>query len=618
MKKLFFLSFVLVGNVVADVLPPPPATPAETAAGISKSKYVSPFSLTASGIGTQTNGITAATATNIVRAISATNNTTGNAATATVATNLQNLTRYNVKAAPYLAAGNGSTDDTTALQSAATAAATTSLSALGQFYLPQGVYRTYNTILFNGTYGPDLPGTTLDTGYFTLDGQANVISAHGNTNALRFLNGTRALNISRINLVGTNNTATISANNRQSGFVFNGPGGNFTVNDTVAACFTAGYVFHDITGFRGQNLMALSNFVGFAIGFKADGVKMNVRAERNYYGAFLHYTNSQFTNFTVDGHPSISGVFGYNQVGIAVLGGSATIEDAYFEGNGVAIEIGRNTNNTYTASYTSLSAPDVSIQRIDGIFQAMNVWERSVIRFKDVGNITGSKLYLKNSLADNSRVNSDTLLTVVKSDSSEVLIGRGWMYLAGERQPESRNSWTNITDVPAGLVYYATNVSYNTNQLIISDAPDSDYVKTWYYSASAGKYTNATMTGASVEFLSSTAALVNDTSNNPLYSTAEFVPADGTSSDWLDENTLDPVDLSTAWGLEVIPQVINSYGSVFPQLSSIPTNRITSVAGSTNIWVGNINGILVTLKTNLAAGGWQRWRTTDETWVNYP
>jgi hypothetical protein len=61
------------------------------------------------------------TMTNIARNISSTNNTTGNAATATRATNAMTLgTEVSVKAAPYNAAGDGVTDDTVAFSRALT------------------------------------------------------------------------------------------------------------------------------------------------------------------------------------------------------------------------------------------------------------------------------------------------------------------------------------------------------------------------------------------------------------------------------------------------------------------------------------------------------------------
>ena len=133
MRKLIVsLLLLAAGSAIAQVPPPPAATQAEVNAGLSKAKYVSPLTLAGYATLTATGGVTAAVATNIARAISSTNNTTGNAATATMATNaitIQNSAIVN----PFMfgAKGDGGkegigTDDSAAFIAAIAAKSNTS------------------------------------------------------------------------------------------------------------------------------------------------------------------------------------------------------------------------------------------------------------------------------------------------------------------------------------------------------------------------------------------------------------------------------------------------------------------------------------------------------------
>ncbi len=92
MKKILIFLALLPSVALAQVPPPSPATPQDVIDGTATYKFISPYAAAATGLGpTNATGITWTISSNLAYSVSATNSTTGNAATATVATNASNL-----------------------------------------------------------------------------------------------------------------------------------------------------------------------------------------------------------------------------------------------------------------------------------------------------------------------------------------------------------------------------------------------------------------------------------------------------------------------------------------------------------------------------------------------
>lgn len=97
MKKLIFLLSLICGVAVAQV-GPPPATPAEAAAGMDRYKYLTPYAASQGGLSSPTGGISVLTAVNIAATNSAYYATNGAGVFVGYTTNLQLGSSYAVEA----------------------------------------------------------------------------------------------------------------------------------------------------------------------------------------------------------------------------------------------------------------------------------------------------------------------------------------------------------------------------------------------------------------------------------------------------------------------------------------------------------------------------------------
>ena len=559
----------------------------------------------ANAVGGATNGISQATASAMMA--SGTNTFAGdglgitNIVNGTVLTNVGSFKRYNV--VTYGATGDGSTDDAAAIQDAANVTSATSAAALGQLFFPSGNYLIESGILLNGTAGPTIPGTSFDSGWYKVLGQGSRIVAEGNTNALETANGTRGVDIADVVLVGTNvNRSPVGTH---VGFAFNGPQGQMSADNLLASQFTAGFLLEDITGFMGKNLMAISNFVGVAVNFKPDNVNLHVRPTYNYYGVFLNYTNTQFTNYTDAGGPTISGVIGYNTKGIVIPKGNAILRDVYFEGNGISIQLGLEDANTYEATYPGDEniplgdSPNVSVSGFEGTFQDIYVYRNSTIRFDKTIDFASSKVRLETLQANNSTIESDLPLVVVKSDASELTIGNGYRYVAGAVVPISGMSHTNLTDLTLGDRHSTTNYAVNTNVLIITACETNAFNATWYWNAARYSYTNATVTTHAFTWFAGPSLVLTNaahaTEEDFVFFANPFDMATGEADEWYFP------DASTS-AMESIfdtrfPVAADDYDD-----ASISTNKMDAVAYAAFIGSSSPGGDSY-IFTNAAAGG---------------
>lgn len=364
--------------------------------------------------------------------------------------------------ATFGAVGNGSTDDTAALQGAASSVARTNGTPRNMF-LRYGNYKLTSEVLFNGTTGTDLPQAASGAGDYTVLGNSAKITSHSPTNALRIYNNMRMVTLKEFAMVGTNVTRASNANH--VGIIMDGPNGHLTLDSLNIQQFTVGILGDDITDLDIRNVWLSSNFVGLASSYKPDNWRVHGRFERSSYGVFLSYTNSEFTTDSGLGWPEISGTLGHNRVGILVPKGGASIGPIYSEGNThCAIQLGMDVSNPYEANYgNDGTAPQVRVRGWDcngadviRAYRASTVWMENC----HPGYFT---VRLENAAADGSTVESDATAYVRRSDGTTLTIGNGIRYVNGALVPISKMSWTNLTDVAVGTGLQYSNATLSVN-----------------------------------------------------------------------------------------------------------------------------------------------------------
>lgn len=357
----------------------------------------------------------------------------------------------------------------------------------GTLLFPDGTYLLTNVV--------NIQGRTITGPWANNTGNIHVkgtrlakISFTGATNAIEVVNGARFVSISDLHLVGTNSWRLASPTN--DGILLHGPSGVTTLDDVSVQNFRTGIYLHDMTGVYARNIVAWSNFVGTATGYKPDGVEIQGRWDRNVYGVFMHMTNgNQHTFYLNDfktvadhGNPKFSGVFGYNDVGLLIPRGIVHVTDAYFEGNGTSIQLGLNSANAYENTYntTAGSAPVLWLENFDAnAANHLRAYRASTIYARGCRWL-GSEVRLMNAAADGSTVDSDTAVVVRKSDNSTVTVNNNYRYVAGVLVPRSGMSWTNLTDITVG-----SGLSYSGGTLSASGGSSF-----WSYNSGTLTWTN--------------------------------------------------------------------------------------------------------------------------------
>lgn len=328
----------------------------------------------------------------------------------------------------------------------------------GTLYFPRGTFTADATMVFNNGAGAGMPAAQFDYGNFTITGDKLAkINWANNTNCFLITGSNwRKLTFNYLNIAGTNSPR--GTNVLHVGLALAGPSGIGTVEDVNFQALGVALLLNDVTSFEVNRGVYASNYIGIATCYKPDGVAIRgVRADRNNYGVWLHFTNAQFTTLANSGDPSIGGTFGNNlKAAIVIPRHSATITHSYFEDNGASLQLGLNSSDPYEGSYdtTAGNAPVVTVQ--PGAFNAngandVKIYRSSTLRFLGGQTYAGSAVRLLNAAADGSTIESDDSIVVYKSDASTVTIGNGYRYVAGVRVPISAASWTNLTDVPAGF-----------------------------------------------------------------------------------------------------------------------------------------------------------------------
>lgn len=358
---------------------------------------------------------------------------------------------HNVRA--YGANNGGSVDAWVGVE----AAAAQLRASGGRLLFPDGTYK-----LTNGVY---ITGKTVSGPWNSLSGNVEIsgtrlakINYSGNSNAVEIVPGFRFTHLQDLHFVGTNSTRAAASS--QVGVLWHGPTGIATCDDVSFQNFWAGMYLHDTTGFYARNIACWSNFVGTALGYKPDGVQISGRWDRNVYGVFMGMTNgaqntvydNKFDLHTSEGLATISGVFGYNEVGIIVSLGIAHITDVYFEGNSTSIQIGLNSANAYEATYNGSAGADpmVYLEYFDANGpNDIRIYRKATL-FARGCSWGGSSIRLLNSSADQCTIESDTAVTVIKSGGASLTVNSNYRYQNGVLVPRSGMSFTNLTDIAIG------------------------------------------------------------------------------------------------------------------------------------------------------------------------
>lgn len=357
-------------------------------------------------------------------------------------TNFWNVLNYG--AAVYPA------NSTTAFNDAAT-----NLSfAGGTLWFPRVIYGITGTVAVQGSLGSGMPVAAFDYGNYTMqfDKHARVYCDVGTTNAFLFRTATsqwRKVEIMDGSLNGTNATGALLPT--QVGMAFDGPSGNMKVARMNVQQMGVGFMVDDVTGVEFDNIMGIGCNVGFAWGYKPDGVEVvNSTFRNNRWGSWTMFTNAQFTIVSAqEGYPTFRNtVFGYNTNGAILHAyGMLMLDGCYFESNGpdtnsnVAVQIGYDTSDSYQQSYTN-NAPSSSKPRL--------IWRNNGLNYKHAIKVydpKGAEIYMYGPKiegaaipvvrlmvagADNSIIRSDvnSPLWITNSSGTWFSVPMGYMFVS--------------------------------------------------------------------------------------------------------------------------------------------------------------------------------------------
>lgn len=390
-------------------------------------------------------------------------------------TNVWNVLRYG--AASYPA------NSTTAFN----AAATNLTFAGGKLWFPRATYGITGTVAIQGGLSSGMPLAAYDYGNFTVaaDKHARIYADVGLTNAFLFRTAAgqwRKSEVMDLSLNGTNTTHAIVPT--LVGMAFDGPSGGLEVSRINIQQMGVAFVADDMTGVTFRNLIGANCGIGFAFGYKPDGVVVKDSTFRtNQWGMMTMFTNSQFTAVSAqEGNPSAKQVvFGQNQSG-AILHSHGTLEldGCYFESNGpdtnsqVAVQIGFNTADPWQQSYTN-NSPTSSKPRL--------FWKNTGMNFKhyiDIYHPKGGEVYIESSKMEGSAIPVVRLMTA-GADSSLVVsrmlapiwvtnssgtwfnVPQGYQFLSNTIVPISGMSLTNLSDSTNIALLNGTNVFTGDN-----------------------------------------------------------------------------------------------------------------------------------------------------------
>lgn len=379
-------------------------------------------------------------------------------------------------------------------------AATNLTYAGGTLWFPRVIYGITGTVVIQGGLASGMPLAAYDYGNFTVaaDKHARIYADVGLTNAFLFRTAAgqwRKSEVMNLSMNGTNTTHAIVPT--LVGMAFDGPSGGLEVSRINIQQMGVGFVADDVTGATFRNLIGVNCGIGFAFGYKPDGIVVTDSTFRtNQWGIMTMFTNAQFTTLSAqEGNPSVKQtVFGQNQGG-GVLHSHGTLEldGCYFESNGpdtnsnVAVQIGFDTSDAWQQSYTN-NAPTASRPRL--------FWKNTGMNFKHsikVYHPRGAEIYIETSkmegtaipvvrlmtsAADSSLVRCDMAepLWVTNSSGTGLQIPYGWMFNSNAVVPISGmgsnfahivvtnlvsvpQAWTGTTNTLAltgGYQYYAS------------------------------------------------------------------------------------------------------------------------------------------------------------------
>lgn len=343
----------------------------------------------------------------------------------------------------------------------------------GVLWLPNGTYTTTNTIVLGSGKQVNMPHVQFDYGNYDVlgDGLARFYPLH-NTNTLYFNNNLRRVRLDNINIHGQNTGQT--NNTTYIGVASVGPsGGNATWSRLNIQDMGVGVVLNDMTGLNVEESTFAYNFIGAATAYKPDGVKFeDCIFVRGYYGAFLQWSNAQFTSLSaVEGFPLFDNcIFGQNQVGAVVPRGHVVFQSCYWESNGtngepyVAVQAGMNPDVVYERAFTNLWGEDPKLHIIDGSFNNFHLFKayrRSEYTF-DKTKVGKFSINLMNAQADDSLVVSDVETYVTNSAGAYFLIDKSCYFNSNtvvylHEKIATLTDGANIaTDVSRGTVFRVT------------------------------------------------------------------------------------------------------------------------------------------------------------------